>query len=168
MVTLESPSTQVLKSSYHSLRSGFLGDHCWNNHIRESKASLISCLTSRINALSKVCHYSNFMTRKMVANGIVMSYLVPDPIVWRLCWVPSYSSSDLAKQSSWTCNKVQLDNTFLCDAPASWMAECSPNDNFPVSDAHLQSQTRQEAFPPPLPDLYCLQCQHQTCPQQWY
>ena len=36
----------------------------------------MSSLTSRINALSKVCQYSNFMTRKMVANGIVMSYFM--------------------------------------------------------------------------------------------
>ena len=47
----------------------------WNSHIRGSEASLTSCLTSRINALSKVCLYSNFVTRKMVANGLVMSYL---------------------------------------------------------------------------------------------
>ena len=47
----------------------------WNTHIRDGKGSLISSLTSRINALHKVCQYSNFMTRKMIANGIVMSYL---------------------------------------------------------------------------------------------
>ena len=47
----------------------------WNNHIMDSKTSLISCLTSRINAFSKVCQYSNFLTRKMMANGLVMSYL---------------------------------------------------------------------------------------------
>ena len=48
---------------------------CWNTHIRESKSSLISNLTSRINALCKVSYYANFKTRKMVANGIVMSFL---------------------------------------------------------------------------------------------
>jgi hypothetical protein len=47
----------------------------WNTHIRDGKGSLISNLTSRINALFKVCQYSNFTTRKMIANGIVMSYL---------------------------------------------------------------------------------------------
>ena len=47
----------------------------WNTHIKDGKGSLISSLTSRINALFKVCQYSNFMTRKMIANGIVMSYL---------------------------------------------------------------------------------------------
>ena len=47
----------------------------WNKHIRDSEKSLIRILTSRINALSKVCQFTNFCTRKMVANGIVMSYL---------------------------------------------------------------------------------------------
>ena len=37
--------------------------------------SLIKTLTSRINALYKVCQYSSFLTRKMVANGTFMSYL---------------------------------------------------------------------------------------------
>ena len=47
----------------------------WNSHIRDSKNSLISILTSRINALSKICQFTGFLTRKMIANGIVMSYL---------------------------------------------------------------------------------------------
>ena len=52
----------------------------WNSHIRDTKNSLISILTSRINALTKICCFSSFLTRKMVANGIVMShltYLIP-------------------------------------------------------------------------------------------
>ena len=47
----------------------------WKNHIRDSKTSLMKTLTSRINALSKVSHYSSFLTRKMVANGMFMSYM---------------------------------------------------------------------------------------------
>ena len=47
----------------------------WSHHIRDSEKSLIRTLTSRLNALSKVCHYTNFKNRKMLANGMVMSYL---------------------------------------------------------------------------------------------
>ena len=47
----------------------------WNCQIRDSDSSLVSCLISRINALSKVCSYSNFQTRKNMANGMVMTYL---------------------------------------------------------------------------------------------
>ena len=64
------------KSEERLLGANISNDLCWNTHIRESKGSLMSSLTSRINALSKVCQYSNFMNRKMVANGIVMSYFM--------------------------------------------------------------------------------------------
>ena len=47
----------------------------WKTHIRDSRTSLIKTLTSRINALYKVCQYSSFVTRKIVANGTFMSYL---------------------------------------------------------------------------------------------
>ena len=47
----------------------------WNSHIRDNSKSLISALTSRVNALSKVCEFLSFKNRKMVANGVVMSYL---------------------------------------------------------------------------------------------
>ena len=63
------------KSEERLLGANVSNSLTWNTHIRDGKGSLISSLTSRINALSKVCHYSNFMTRKMIANGIVMSYL---------------------------------------------------------------------------------------------
>ena len=47
----------------------------WKTHIRDSKNSLIQILTSRINALFKISQYSSFLTRKMVANGMFMSYV---------------------------------------------------------------------------------------------
>ena len=45
------------------LGANLSNDLRWNNHIRDTKASLINTLTSRINALRR---------RKMVANGIEM------------------------------------------------------------------------------------------------
>ena len=47
----------------------------WSRHIRDGKKSLISILTSRINALNKVASYSSFKNRKMIANGVVMSHI---------------------------------------------------------------------------------------------
>ena len=68
--------TEIIEPRYEErLLGAYLSnDLCWNNHIRDSKSSLMSTLTSRINALCKVCQYANFVTRKNVANGIVMSY----------------------------------------------------------------------------------------------
>ena len=48
----------------------------WNNHIRDNEKSLFRLLTSRINALSKISRISSFKTRKVIANGIVMSPLI--------------------------------------------------------------------------------------------
>ena len=36
---------------------------------------MIKILTSNLNALRKTSHYSSFKTRKMIAQGIIMSYL---------------------------------------------------------------------------------------------
>ena len=48
----------------------------WNNHIRDNEKSLFKFLTSRINALAKVSYIASFQTKKMIANGIVMSLIV--------------------------------------------------------------------------------------------
>ena len=54
----------------------------WSYHIRGSKGSLLSQLTSRIAGLGGVCKNGSFKTRLMVANRAVMSkpgYLI---ILW--------------------------------------------------------------------------------------
>ena len=54
----------------------------WNTHIRDTKSSLISQLTSRINALRRVCQNGSFKTKLKVANGIIMSKLSYLITVW--------------------------------------------------------------------------------------
>ena len=51
-------------------------DFKWNEHIRDNEKSLFRQLTSRINALSKISKTSSFETRKLIANGSVMSILI--------------------------------------------------------------------------------------------
>ena len=48
----------------------------WNNHIRDNEKSLFKFLTSRINALAKISYIASFKTRKMIANGIVISLVL--------------------------------------------------------------------------------------------
>ena len=69
--------TEIIFPQSEEKLLGALVSNClnWNNHIRDNSKSLIAALTSRVNALSKVCEFSSFKTRKMVANGIFMSYL---------------------------------------------------------------------------------------------
>ena len=48
----------------------------WNEHLRNSDFSLHRQITSRINALRKISHSASFETRKMIANGIVISRII--------------------------------------------------------------------------------------------
>ena len=54
----------------------------WNQHIADSKSSLIRQLTSRNNGLKKISKNAKFNTRLMVANGAVQSKLVYLITVW--------------------------------------------------------------------------------------
>ena len=48
----------------------------WNDHLRNGEASIAKQITSRVNALRKISHSATFETRKMIANGIVISRLI--------------------------------------------------------------------------------------------
>ena len=48
----------------------------WSMHIRDHKESLQRNLSTRLNALTKVCMIADFATRKLVSNGIFMSSLI--------------------------------------------------------------------------------------------
>ena len=51
-------------------------DFKFNEHLKDNGKSAIRSLTSRVNALEKICKVSSFKTRKTIANGVVMSKLV--------------------------------------------------------------------------------------------
>ena len=62
---------------YDKLLGGFVSNNFkWNEHIRENEKSIFRTLVSRVNALSKTSRIAPFQTRKMLANGIVMSRLI--------------------------------------------------------------------------------------------
>ena len=60
-------------------------DFKFNAHLKDDEKSVFRTLTSRVNALSKVCAVSSFKTRKAVADGIVMSKLVYLIQLWGGC-----------------------------------------------------------------------------------
>ena len=57
----------------------------FNEHIRNNEKSLYRLLINRINALRKVSSISSFKTRKMLADGLVMSLLINLITVWGGC-----------------------------------------------------------------------------------
>ena len=48
----------------------------WNSHIIGTEKSMCKLLTSRINALVKVSYSADFKTRKMIADAMVISWIV--------------------------------------------------------------------------------------------
>ena len=76
-ITLDTGTEIIQPVSEERLLGGVVSnDLKWNNHVQDNKKSLIVILTSRVNALSKVSRFSSFKVRKMIADGVVMSYLV--------------------------------------------------------------------------------------------
>ena len=67
--------TEIVEPTYSGkLLGGFItNDFKFNEHLKDNEKSAFKSLTSRVNALAKICHLSPFRTRKQVANGIVIS-----------------------------------------------------------------------------------------------
>ena len=76
-ITLDT-GTEIIEPTYSEKLLGayITNDFKFNNHLKDNENSVFKTLTSRVNALSKISKFSNFKTRKMVANGIVMSKLI--------------------------------------------------------------------------------------------
>ena len=51
-------------------------DLSWNNHIINNEKSLSKSLSRKISALGKICLQADFRTRKMLANGLVISNII--------------------------------------------------------------------------------------------
>ena len=69
---------EIIQPSYsQKLLGGFItNDFKFNEHLKDNQQSAFRSLTSRVNALAKISPISSFKTRKMVANGIVISKLI--------------------------------------------------------------------------------------------
>ena len=75
-ITLDTGTEVIEPGTEEKLLGGLISnDLRWNSHVRDNKRSLINILTSRVNALQKISMYTSFKTRKMVANGVVLSHL---------------------------------------------------------------------------------------------
>ena len=57
----------------------------WNLHVKDHEKSMFRILTSRVNALAKVCRITDFKTRKIIANGIFMGNLTDLIQLWSGC-----------------------------------------------------------------------------------
>ena len=59
------------------LLGGFIGQNLkFKEHIQDNEKSMIKILNKRLNALKKVSKIASFKSRKMIANGIIISRLI--------------------------------------------------------------------------------------------
>ena len=76
-ITLNTGAEIILPSYKEKLLGGFItNDFKYNEHLKDNEQSAFRSLFSRVNALAKISKLASFKTRKMVANGIVISKLV--------------------------------------------------------------------------------------------
>ena len=57
-------------------------DFTWNEYLQDNEFSLQRQITSRINALKKISFSATFKTRKMIANGVVISRIIYVISLW--------------------------------------------------------------------------------------
>ena len=77
LVVIRTPTTVIHPSESEKLLGCWLHqDMKFTEHIRNHEESLLSSINKRIGALKMVGRVASFKTRKMIANGIVMSKLI--------------------------------------------------------------------------------------------
>ena len=60
-------------------------DFKWNDQIKGKDGSIFKSVVSRINALKQISSFSDFKTRKMIANGVIMSKFLYLIQLWGGC-----------------------------------------------------------------------------------
>ena len=111
----------------------------WNLHVKDHEKSMFRILTSRVNALSKVCKLGDFKTRKLIANGMFMSNLISLIQLWSgtseflltFLQVIQNQAARLVTKLSWDTRKEMLLNQL------GWLSV--PVGIFPQPGSHLQS-----------------------------
>ena len=67
----------IYPTKSEKLLGGIVGQNLkFTEHIRDNEDSMVKILNNRLNALKKVGRVASFKSRKMVANGVILSRLV--------------------------------------------------------------------------------------------
>ena len=85
-VHLDTGTEIINTSTCEKLLGGIIGQNLkFTQHIQDDDNSMLKTLNKRLGALKKVSNHANFRSRKMIANGIIISrliYLIP---LWSGC-----------------------------------------------------------------------------------
>ena len=100
----------------------------WNDHIQGSDNSMVKMLTSRINALMKISWAADFKTRKMLANGLVMSRIIYVIQVYGSASEYLQVPAGAAEQGGQSCYATEMGYSHCC---------CAKPDRVAFSEAAL-------------------------------
>ena len=110
-ITLNTGAEIIEPQNHEKLLGGFISnDLTWKENLKDNEKSLFRIVTSRINALSKICRISSFKTRKMIANGIFMSKIIYLIQLWS--GAPQYLINFLQKLQNRAARLVAKKNVF--------------------------------------------------------
>ena len=101
-ITLNTGTEIIKPVEFEKLLGAIISnDMEWNLHVRDHEKSMFRILTSRVNALSKVCKLGDFKTRKLIANGMFMSNLISLIQLWSGTseYIPSSDPESSSKTS---------------------------------------------------------------------
>ena len=85
-ISLNTGTETIAPSKSEKLLGGFISQNLkFKEHIQDNENSMFKILNKRVGALKKVSKTASFKTRKMIANGVILSrliYLIP---LWSGC-----------------------------------------------------------------------------------
>ena len=86
LVRIVTPTKIIAPSSSEKLLGCWIQSNLkWTEYMRDSENNLFKSLTKRISAIQLISKYSDFKTRKMLADGIFMSKLIYLTCAWSSC-----------------------------------------------------------------------------------
>ena len=111
-------------------------DFKFNFHIRDGDKLMMNILTSRTNALRKIAFISSFNTRKIIAEGIIMSNIMYIITVYGSCSEYLKDSLQVVQnRSRQVCNRTGLEHFSGSFTTAVWLVLC-PTTNSVSLNGH--------------------------------
>ena len=85
-INLDTGDEIISPTKCEKLLGGFIGQNLkFTEHIQDNEKSMLKILNKRLNALKKVSKLASFKSRKMIANGIIISRLIFLIPLWSGC-----------------------------------------------------------------------------------
>ena len=138
-ISLDTGEEIIEPSRSEKLLGGIIGQNLkFTDHIQNDKEALLKVLNKRLFALRKLAYLTSFKSRKMIANGLIMSkmlYLIP---LWAGTEKYLLNSLQLIQNKAY-CYKKGKAYASEGDAEGVRMAERGATRGIPLASYNLQN-----------------------------